>query len=86
MPRAKPSLVAQVKKNLPAVQETEVRSLGWEDPLEKGMATHSCIPAWRIPWSEEPGGLQSMSIKELNTTEQLTLFSVIYLNNLILMI
>ena len=46
--------------NLPAMQETQVRSLGWEDPLEKGMATHSSILAWRIPWTEEPGGLQSM--------------------------
>ena len=47
-------------KNLPAVLETQVRSLGVEDPLEKGMATHSSILAWRIPWTEEPGGLQSM--------------------------
>ena len=47
-------------KNPPAMQETWVRSLGWEDPLEKGMATHSCILAWRIPWTEEPGELQSM--------------------------
>ena len=47
-------------KNLPAMQEMWVRSLGWEDPLEKGMATHSSIPAWGIPWTEEPGGLQSM--------------------------
>ena len=47
-------------KNLPAVQETWVRSLGWEDPLEKEMATHSRILAWRIPWTEEPGGLQSL--------------------------
>ena len=47
-------------KNLPAVQETQVQSLGQEDPLEKGMATHSSILAWRIPWTEEPGGLQSM--------------------------
>ena len=47
-------------KNLPAVQETLVRSLGWEDPLEEGMATHSSILVWRIPWTEEPGGLQSM--------------------------
>jgi len=47
-------------KNLPAIQETQVRSLGWEDPLEKGMATHSRILAWRIPWTEEPGGSQSM--------------------------
>ena len=46
--------------NLPAMQETRVRSLGWEDPLEKEMATHSSILAWRIPWAEEPGGLQSM--------------------------
>ena len=47
-------------KNPPAVQETQVGSLGWEDPLEKGMATHSGVLAWRIPWREEPGGLQSM--------------------------
>ena len=46
--------------NLPAMQETWVQSLGWEDFLEKGMATHSSILAWRIPWAEEPGGLQSM--------------------------
>ena len=51
------SLVAQLVKNLPAVQETQVRFLGWEDPLEKEMATHSSILAWRIPWTEEPGGL-----------------------------
>ena len=49
-----------VVKNMPAMQETRVKSLDWEDPLEKGMATHSSIPAWRIPWTEEPGGLQSM--------------------------
>ena len=53
-------LVAQSVKNLPAVQETQVRSLGWEDPLEKEMATHSSILAWKISWTEEPGGLQSM--------------------------
>jgi len=52
--------VAQMIKNLPAMLETQVRSLGWEDPLEKGMATHSSILAWRIPWTEEPGRLQSM--------------------------
>ena len=51
------SLVAQKVKNLPAVQETQVRSLGWEDALVKGMATHSSILAWRIPWTEGPGGL-----------------------------
>ena len=54
------SLVAQSVKNLPAVQETQVRSLGQEDPLEKAMATHSSILAWRIPGTEEPGGLWSM--------------------------
>ena len=54
------SLVAQLVKNLPAVQETRVRSLGWEDPLEKEMATHSSILAWKISWTEEPSGLQSM--------------------------
>ena len=54
------SLVAQMVKNLPAMQETWIWSLGWEDPLEKGMATHSSILAWRIPWTEEAGRLQSM--------------------------
>ena len=53
------SLVAQMVKNLPAMQETWVGSLGWEDSLGKGMATHSSILAWRIPWTEEPGSLQS---------------------------
>ena len=51
-----PSLVAQVVKNVPAMQETWVSSLGQEDPLEKGMVTHSSILAWEIPWTEEPGG------------------------------
>ena len=54
------SLVAQIVKNLPAMQETQVQSLSLEDPLEKGMATHSSILAWMIPWTEEPGGLQSL--------------------------
>ena len=54
------SPVAQTVKNLPAVQETLVQSLGWEDPLEEGRTTHSSILAWKIPWTEEPGGLQSM--------------------------
>ena len=54
------SLVAQMVKNLPAVQENRVISLSQEDPLEKRMATHSSILAWRIPWTEKPGGLQSM--------------------------
>ena len=52
-------------KNLPAMQETRVRALGREDPLEKGMATHSSILAWRIPWTEEPGGLQSMVLQRV---------------------
>ena len=59
------SLVAQRVKNLPTVQETWVWSLAWEDPLEKGMATHSGIVAWRIPWTEEPGGLQSMGSQKV---------------------
>ena len=54
------SLIAQLVKNLPAMQETWVRFLGWEDPLEKEMAIHSSILAWKIPWTEEAGGLQSM--------------------------
>ena len=54
------SLVAQTVRNPPAMQETQVQSLGWEDPLEKGMTTHSSILAWRNPWTEEPDGLQSM--------------------------
>ena len=67
------SLVAQTVKNLPALQETQVWSLGWEDPLEKEMATHSIILAWRIPWTEEVDGLQSMGCKESFMTERLSL-------------
>ena len=52
-------------KNLPAMQETRIRSLGQEDTLEKGMATHSSIPAWRIPETEEPGGLQSVGLQKV---------------------
>jgi len=52
-------------KNLPAMQEAQVRSLGQEDPLEKGMATHSSILAWRTPWTEEPGGLQSLGLQRV---------------------
>ena len=58
-------LVAQMVKNLCAMQETWIQSLGQEDPLEKGMATHSCILAWRIRWTEELGGLQSMGLKRV---------------------
>ena len=57
------SLVAQMVKNQPAMQETWVQSLGWDDPLEEGMATHSSILAWRIPWTEEPAGLQSLGLQ-----------------------
>ena len=67
------TLMAQRVKNLPSVQETWVLSLDWEDPLEKGMATYSSILAWRIPWTEEPGGLQSWSCKESDATERLML-------------
>ena len=52
--------MAQMVKNLPSMQETRVQSLGRQDPLEKGMVTHSSVLAWEIPWTEEPGGLQSM--------------------------
>ena len=57
--------MAQMIKNLPAMLETPVCFLGQEDPLEKGMATHSSILAWRIPWTEEPGGLQSMGLQRV---------------------
>ena len=60
---ARASLVPQLIKNPPAKQEARVQSLGREDPLEKGMATHSSILAWRIPWTEEPGGLQSVGLQ-----------------------
>ena len=60
--------VGQMVMNLPAMQETSVRSLSWEDPLEKGMATHSSILAWRIPWTEGPGELQSVK-SQRDTTE-----------------
>ena len=74
------SLVVQRVKNLPAMQETQVYPLGWEDPWEKEMATHSSILAWRIPWTEEPGRLQSMG-SQLDMTEWQTL-SVWYRINL----
>ena len=62
-PTGQPSydnFLAWMVKNLPAIQKTQIRSQGWEEPLEEGMATHSSILAWRIPWTEEPGRLQSM--------------------------
>ena len=66
------SLVAQMVKNLPAMQETWVRSLDQEDPLEKKMSTFSSILAWRIPWTEEPSGLQSMGSQESVRNDPLT--------------
>ena len=62
------SFAAQLVKNLPTMQESGVQSLGQKDPLEREMATHSSILAWRIPWKEEPGGLQSMGSQESDTT------------------
>ena len=59
------SLVAQMVKNPPAMRETQVRSLGWEDPLEKEMAIHSSTPACKIPWTEKSGGLQSMGLQRV---------------------
>ena len=59
------SLVAQRVKNLPAIQETQVQSLGWEDPLKKEMAIHSSVLARKIPWTEEPGGLKSMGLQKI---------------------
>ena len=59
------SLVAQIVKSLPAMWATRVRCLGWEDPLEKGMATHSSTLSWKIPWTEEPGRLQSVGLQRV---------------------
>ena len=67
------SLVAQMVKNLPAMQETWVRSLGWEDPLEKRMATHSSILAWRIPWQKSLAGYSPWGCTESHMTEQVTI-------------
>ena len=67
------SLVTQTVKNLPAIWETQVRSLGQEDPLEKGLATHSSILAWKISCTEEPGRPQSMMSQRVRHAEQLTL-------------
>ena len=72
LPSLASPLVTQAVKNLPAIRETWVRSLGWEDSLEKGMATHSNVLAWRSPWTEEPGGLQPRGCKESDTTKQLS--------------
>ena len=66
--------IGSVVKNPPAMQETSIRSLGWEDPLEKEMTMHSSILAWIIPWTEEPGGYNPWSHKELDTTERALMF------------
>ena len=66
---------AQVVKNLPAMQKTQVQSLGWEDLIEKGTATHSSILAWRIPWTEEPGGLQSMGLQRVRNNSATNTFT-----------
>ena len=60
---AEASPVAQIVKSPPAMQKTQICSLGWKDPLQKGMAIHSSILAWRVPWTEEPGRLQSMELQ-----------------------
>ena len=72
------SLVAQTVKRLPTMRETWVQSLGWENLLEKEMAAHSSILAWKIPWMEKPGRLQSMGSQKLDTTEQLHFLSFLY--------
>ena len=79
------SVMAQTVKSLPAMQETRGLFLGWEDPLEKGMATHSSIPSWRIPWTEEPGGMpvpsscriQDGAVSEPSTASCQVLYAVL---------
>ena len=75
------SLAAQMVKNLHAMQETQVQSLDWEAPLEKGMATHSSILAWRIPWTEEPGGMQSMGSQRVRHQCETNTFTLTLNNN-----
>ena len=77
MPRSVWLLVAQMVRRLPTMQETQVRSLGWEDPLEKAMATHSSTLAWKIPWMEEPGRLQSMELQRVRHDFTFTFSKVI---------
>ena len=71
-------LMAQRRMNLPAMWETQVQSLGQEDPMEKGVATHSSIPAWRIPWTEEPGGLQFMGLQKAGHNWKTNTFTFIH--------
>ena len=68
--------MAQMVRNLPAMQETQVWSLGGEEPLKKGMATHSSTLAWRTPWTEEPGGLQSMGSQRVRHTQTTNTFTI----------
>ena len=75
------SLLAQMVKNLPAMQETQIQSLGWEDYLEKEMATHSSIPAWRIPWTEELGRLQFMGSQRVGNDLENNIFTFFTFNN-----
>ena len=73
-----PSLVAQMVKRLSTIRETWVQSLGWEDPLEKEMAIHFSTIAWKIPWTEEPGRIQSMGLQRVDMTERLHLLTMIF--------
>ena len=72
------SLVSEMVKNLLVMQETQVPSLGWADPLEKGMATHSSVPVWRIPWTEEPGGFQSMGSQRVSHNWVTNIFTFLF--------
>ena len=72
-------MMAQMVKHLPAMQETKVRSLGWEDPLEKAMAPHSSTLAWKIPWTEEPDRLQSMGLQRVRHDFSLSLSLSLYI-------
>ena len=71
--------MAQMVKNLPVMQETQVRSLGWEDPLEKEIATHSSIIAWKISWAEEPGGLQSLGSQRVRLDRATNTFTFTFI-------
>ena len=77
---ARASLVAQSVENLPAVQETRVLSLGWEDPLEKEMATHSSILAWKISWTQKLGALQSMGSQRVGHDRVTNMYLLTYVN------
>ena len=71
------NVLIQTVRSRPSMQETRIQSLGWEEPLEKGMVTHSSILAWRISRTEEPGGLESLGLQESDTTERLTLSQIL---------